>query len=343
MGKQLRLPIVMGSIALLVVFIALVVTGYWFRWGWTGFPTKTLWDWLNLLGVLAIPMVVGFGAVWYTARQTKASEAAAEQQRKTEIEMAEQRHKIELEIAEDNQRETALQAYIDKMSEMLLEKNLRQSAMGDEVREVARVRTLTVLKRLDSKRQGSVLQFLWGARLIDKSKGRFDTQTQKIIHTHECIIKLRGADLNKAELSEAELSGAELVGVNLKGANLRRIDLQKADLAGVNLRGANLQGAILYKTNLSGANLSGADLSGAMLEEAILCFAILNNANLSEANLQGAIVGDTDLSGAVGVTNEQLSKANPIHMGDDAFRSILAEEEPLTLVFPAEPEEEGEG
>jgi hypothetical protein len=37
-------------------------------------PAKTLWDWLNLLGVLAIPVVVGLGAVWYTAQQGKVSD-----------------------------------------------------------------------------------------------------------------------------------------------------------------------------------------------------------------------------------------------------------------------------
>lgn len=105
-----------GSIVLLLG-LSLVIA---FNWSGTGFHGKTLWEWLNLLGVLAVPIVVGFGAVWYTVRQTKASETAAEQQRKTEqeraeqqhkseIEVAEQRHKTELEIATDNQREAALQ------------------------------------------------------------------------------------------------------------------------------------------------------------------------------------------------------------------------------------------
>ena len=59
----------------------------------------------------------------------------------------------------DNQRETALQEYIDKMSELLLQKNLRESAEEDEVRKIARVRTLTILPRLDARRKGSVLHF----------------------------------------------------------------------------------------------------------------------------------------------------------------------------------------
>ncbi len=66
---------------------------------------KGLWDWLQLLGILAIPAVVGLGAAWYTAQQSKVSDRENT----------------------DNQRETALQAYIDKMSELLLHEKLRDS------------------------------------------------------------------------------------------------------------------------------------------------------------------------------------------------------------------------
>src|SRR5579864_5735880 len=68
--------------ALAIVFVLIVYAGYRFNWEWTGLGpetsepkqhAKTLWDWLNLLGVLAIPIVVGLGAAWYTAQQGKAS------------------------------------------------------------------------------------------------------------------------------------------------------------------------------------------------------------------------------------------------------------------------------
>lgn len=76
MRKWLHSHWIMVSLVILAIFISLIVAGYRFQWGWTGFSTKTLWDWLNLLGVLAIPVVAGFGVAWYTAKQTQASEAA---------------------------------------------------------------------------------------------------------------------------------------------------------------------------------------------------------------------------------------------------------------------------
>jgi len=66
----------------------MLITGtYKFKWGWTGFhehigpnvqqypPTKTLWYWLQLFGVLAIPVVVGLGKLCFTSQQAKVSAA----------------------------------------------------------------------------------------------------------------------------------------------------------------------------------------------------------------------------------------------------------------------------
>jgi hypothetical protein len=72
---------------------------------------KTLWDWLGLLSALAVPIVVGFGVAWFTSQQSKVSDRENK----------------------DNQKEALLQAYIDKMSELLLEKNLRGSEEEDEM------------------------------------------------------------------------------------------------------------------------------------------------------------------------------------------------------------------
>ena len=66
--------------AILLALIIVIVLGYLLNWHWTGLVpemsepkqhAKTLWDWLQLLAALAIPVVVGFGAAWFTAQQGK--------------------------------------------------------------------------------------------------------------------------------------------------------------------------------------------------------------------------------------------------------------------------------
>src|SRR5215469_490214 len=77
--------LVVGAIVFLLLVLALIYLAYQFKWDWTGFnerigpnvpqyqPSKTIWDWLQLLGVLAIPVVVGFGTLWFTAKHGQIS------------------------------------------------------------------------------------------------------------------------------------------------------------------------------------------------------------------------------------------------------------------------------
>ena len=169
-------------------------------------PPKTLWDWMNFL---FIAVVTALAAFW--------TNAFSQRQKQTE-----------LEIASDKQREDALQSYIKEISELLLHEKLRESKPQDEVSMIARVRTLTVLPRLDGKRKRTVLQFLHESDLIENDK---------------CIVDLVEADLT--------------------GANLADTNLRKAYLLGVDLTGANLMGAVLSEANLIGATVTNEQLAKA--------------------------------------------------------------------------------
>jgi hypothetical protein len=151
-------PGIAGLALLVGVLVLLVLLGY--RLTWTGFFHKTLWDWMQLL---ILPAVLAIGGYLFTLTTSR------DAQKSTQL-----RNQTEREIASDNQREAALQAYIDQLSELLLEKKLRESAEDDEVRTIARVHTLTVLTRLDTERKGSVLQFLYESGLIHKDKSIVD-------------------------------------------------------------------------------------------------------------------------------------------------------------------------
>jgi uncharacterized protein YjbI with pentapeptide repeats len=152
-------------------------------------------------------------------------------------------------ISLDNQHETVLHAYIDNMSALLLEQDLRDEVERDKVRKIARVRTLTVLRRLDGRRKAIVLNFLYESGLINKD--------QK-------IVDLDGADLSEADLFRAQLSKADLSRANLSKANLIEANLMEATLSSTVLIGANLSSAKLFGTDLRGVDLSEANLSEAI-------------------------------------------------------------------------------
>ena len=99
MQKIRQHPVITAGILVAIVAVIAFTFGvHTFGWDWTGFtaggskvtithtpngtttatellPARTLWDWLGLLAALAIPVVVGLGAAWFTAQQGKVSNA----------------------------------------------------------------------------------------------------------------------------------------------------------------------------------------------------------------------------------------------------------------------------
>ena len=180
---------------------------WWKRlWARTGVGDKTLWD---LLQLVIVPLALAVIGLWFTAQQD-----ARQQQ------IENQRAEAERELAEQRAQDEALQAYLDQMSGLLLERGLRASEKGSEVRTLARARTLTVLGRLDRSHKTALMQFLVEAELVQRVDGR------------DPIISLRGANLSDVFLNGANLSGADLVFAELGGADLSATDLSSANLVG---------------------------------------------------------------------------------------------------------------
>ena len=148
------------------VFVLLFLLEETIRLKHTGFEEKTLWDWMELL---IIPIVLAIGAFLLDRSERTVERQIAKQRTAKDRKLAKARAKLDREIALDRQQEEALQVYLDRMAHLLIEKNLR-AAENEEVRNVARTRTMTVLRGLDAKRKGLVLKFLYEADLISKDK-----------------------------------------------------------------------------------------------------------------------------------------------------------------------------
>jgi uncharacterized protein YjbI with pentapeptide repeats len=255
-------------------------------WEWTQFGEKKLWDWLQLLSALAIPIVLAGAGFWFSAQQDSRQKA----------------------IEDQRAQDVALQAYLDQMGALMLEEHLRDSEEDSEVRTLARARTLTVLGILDPKRKRSVVQFLYESSVIDKVNPVVDLSNADLRSVDLRLKDLIDADLNEVDLSEADLENADL-----SGANLTDADLSDADLSGANLTKAILSGADLSGADLDGATLSKANLTYAALERSDLSGAILSGADLSGAGLIEANLRFADLTGAQGV-NEGTLKAQYVKL-----------------------------
>jgi uncharacterized protein YjbI with pentapeptide repeats len=277
-------------------------------WTLREFGGQTVWDWLHLLSALAIPVVLAAAGLWFTAQQDQRQQEIEGQRAKQAQKIEDQRAKAERELADQRAQDEALQAYLTQMSTLLLEKDLRESKDDSEVRILARARTLTALKRLDSERNSDVLQFLREAQLISGTDPVISLNHSKLRGANLSGVDLSDADLRGAFLRFADLSYAYLSGANLHGANLSQADLQKASLGNV-----NLSGAFLDKANLQEAWLNRADLTNASLREANLqnVYA-LQDLELRRADLTNANLSEAYLNGAKGFTNEQLRAATSL-------------------------------
>jgi hypothetical protein len=303
-----------------------------------GESSKTLWDWLSVLGVPLTLALLGFWFQWLQQKQT-AQQAEVEKERaiaQAEVERArtEKQAEVEKEIAEIARKEEAIQVFFDRLSDLLVDKNLiaiasrvqsfceakEEGSGGEKIKlpallqdqkeqldaavDVIRARTLAILRRLegDADRKASVMQFLLEAEVVQKLK-----------------LSLSYADLSDANLYCANLSDANLYCADLSDANLYCADLSRADLIDANLSDANLYyarlsradliGAKLSRANLTCANLSNADLSIANLSGTNLIGADLSDADLNCADLIGADLSDANLSRAKNWTENQLTRA----------------------------------
>jgi hypothetical protein len=174
------------------------------RWGFRG---KTVWDFLQLLIVPL--MLVAIGLVFSLQQDARQNS------------LEEDRARAERNLAEQRAQDEALQAYLNQMSSLLLERDLRNSDEDSEVRTLARARTLTVLGRLNPSRKADVIQFLVEADLVQRADGR------------DPIIGLSGADLRGADLSDAYVYQADLS--EAEGISNEKLEQQAGFLGGTTM------------------------------------------------------------------------------------------------------------
>ena len=229
-------------------------------------PGRTLWDWLGVVGVPAALVILG--AIFQQSQQKQSNNVA---------------------------KEEALQLYIDRVSALLVDKNLlaiagthkpslEQIKLLESAVDVVRARTLSILRRFETDREkkSSVIRFLSEAKVIN---------TLELSLDRAC---LQGVSISFADFKFAKLRDANLEGANLERAILHRANLRGANLKGANLKGANLKGANLRGAVLEYANLAEADLRGANLQDAILYGANLRKADLRKCNLYRALLYDAN-------------------------------------------------
>ncbi len=265
--RQRRVAIAITT-AIIAIAIVLIIIGY--SLDWAGFNEYTQVTTIRTLG----------GPTAGTVTRTEAYQPG--KIALTALWFNRTERKNEQTLSSDNQQEAALQSYLDRMSELLLEKKLRGSDPNAEVRNVARVRTLSMLYQLNTRRINYMLAFLRESELITN-----DPNTS--------IVSLRKADLRQVDLHD----------VDLHGLDLSETIFEEANLSGATITGANFNHTFFGGANLSGANFSLAKFMGDELR------AKLGKVDLSKTYLKYATIDKTSLD-EIFVTKQQIETMNII-------------------------------
>jgi hypothetical protein len=224
-------------------------------------PAKTAWDFLQLLIVPAILVAI--------ALAFNASQASRDRSRE------DRRIREDRALADAARKDAILDAYLAKMSGLILERDLTSAKEGSAVRQVARTATLTTLRRLDGTRKGEVVRFLYEARLLH-TRGRDGVFPPPVIN-------LEGADLRGVDLTEASLEVDDLIespttsSVILDGdlrdakfdrAHLNQVSFGRPFAIGpltINLRGASFNRSVIFDTSFYLVDLRGVSFKKASL------------------------------------------------------------------------------
>ena len=104
----------------------------------TGFSGKTIWDWLQVVGIPVTAVILSGGFA-------------------IAVQKAGQRGEAQRELAADLAREGTLRDFLDRMSDLMLNHGLQKSLEDSPARAVAQARTLGALRSLDGTRKGALI------------------------------------------------------------------------------------------------------------------------------------------------------------------------------------------
>ncbi|MGV0025176.1 hypothetical protein [Phormidesmis priestleyi] len=179
---------------------------------------KTLWDVLSLVGV---PASLALLAWWLQEQQQRRSYQQVQQEK---------------EIAESNRKEEALQDFIDRISQLLIEKNLIAIAAQVNPAMTHQLEQSTTLEETTTPNVDT----------DDLSKDVTTDEQRELLNAAKDIIQARTLSILRRLGNDSERKAAvmkflaEADVIEKVGLELERVDLSGVDLSSTNLKGINL-------------------------------------------------------------------------------------------------------
>ena len=268
-------------IALVVLVLYFVIARYFLKLTvWvdiTGFEGRTLWEWLDLLGV---PLLIAFIAWRFEVSQKRLEYIRISEENKISHILEDKK----LEITKKQVRFSVLNNALNEIYEIKEVNQISdlESAVGG-IKDLARSKIYSTILMLDSIRNRIFFDYLQSTKsTVDFSRCKF----------------------NFSELVDCDLSNLKFPNAEFRKALCRNVKIDNTDFSNARLNGADFLGAKGERVNFSNAVLIGAEFGSSKLSHAKfinveiqgVCF---ERADLSFADFTDAVIDDdTDFSNA---------------------------------------------
>lgn len=164
-----------------------------------------------------------------------------------------QTQNAQMQMVREQQRETILQSYLNKISDMLVhDQLLTKRKASDPAKIAADALTREAFSRLDPDRKAELMRFIYQTKLVSNDS---------------VVLNLKDVDISNAHLGQIDVRDTYLVGANMSGADLHGAILSDTILTFTNLSRANLSKADLHASDMHNTDLTGANLAGANLRD----------------------------------------------------------------------------
>ena len=215
-------------------------------------------------------------------------------------------------IADDRLRDAILVNYINDMANLLKENNAVLTA-NPVVSTIARAKTLTAIRQLDSARNSYLIKFLYESKqlingenpldLSDAELNEIDFTNLKNYHQNIQNLSLAGALLRNSSFAYVDLSNANFSGADLTNARFERSKLNNADMSRSIIVRADFSRTDLTNTNFDGTQSRRASFRDAQAMKASFVKGQMESADFllckcQETNFQNAFLEKADFSRA---------------------------------------------
>lgn len=226
----------------------------------------TLFEWVQLIATICIPVVLGVFAVLQNNAQTEQQNNNAKMatlQRLADIEMADRNREKDQWIADDQQKENVLIDYQNFLGN-LLEKSGMTLNETTTARFIARFRTLTALRQLNPLRRSFLIQALYEANLITfgNSENNNTMIKDERSETLQSIIDLTSANLSGLSLGVSEEDNDKCYKECLSGVKVNGLVLSRTQLVRAFFRKLHFQGGLFVEAIMDDADFRCTLLNG---------------------------------------------------------------------------------